>query len=462
VRKAIRVRAGSGETLQVGTAVDEKVRGDMSKPNILFFFPDQHRFDFVGFNPDIPVRTPHLDRLAERGVTFTKAIVPSPVCAPSRACMAAGKRYHRCGVPGNGKDYPLDQPTQYQALRDAGYRTAGVGKFDLSKNTPEWGLDGKRLIDEWGFSDGIDNEGKYDGTRSGATEPHGPYLKYLYDNGWADIHLNDFNRENRHGFHDTHPTKLPDEAYCDNWIAENGLEILRSFPENQPWFMQVNFTGPHNPMDITQSMWDARPDVQFSQPNDSTELDEQHHNEIRKNYAAMIENIDMQVGRFLDEVESRGELDNTLVVFSSDHGEMLGDHDRWGKSTFYQPSVGVPLVIAGPGVKAGVVSDALVELHDLAVTHLDFADVNGIPDADGRSLKPILAGETDAHRDIAVSALNDWQMIWDGRLKLVLQEGQPDRLFDLEEDPEEVHNLASEKPELVTAFKSRLVTEVGE
>ena len=434
----------------------------MSKPNILFFFPDQHRFDFVGFNPGIPVRTPHLDRLAERGVTFTKAIVPSPVCAPSRACMAAGKRYHRCGVSGNGQDYPLDQPTQYQALRDAGYRTAGVGKFDLSKNTLEWGLDGKRLIDEWGFTDGIDNEGKYDGTRSGATEPHGPYLKYLYDNGWAQVHLDDFDRSNRHGFRDTHPTKLPNEAYCDNWIAENGLDILRQFPKDQPWFMQVNFTGPHNPMDITQSMWDARPDVQFPQPNDSTELDSDQHNEIRKNYAAMIENIDFQMGRFLAEVEARGETGNTLVVFSSDHGEMLGDHDRWGKSTFYQPSVGVPLVIAGPGVKEGIKSQALVELHDLAMTHLDFAGVQGLPAADGRSLKPVLAGKSTDHRDFAVSALNDWQMIWDGRMKLVLQEGQEERLFDLQEDPGEERNVAGNRQDLVMEMRSRLEAETRE
>ena len=434
----------------------------MGKPNILFFFPDQHRFDFVGFNPDVPVRTPHLDKLAERGVTFNNAIVPSPVCAPSRACMAAGKRYHRCGVPGNGKDYPLDQPTQYQALRDAGYRTAGVGKFDLSKNTLEWGLDGKRLIDEWGFTDGIDNEGKYDGTRSGATEPHGPYLKYLYDNGWAEIHLNDFDRKNRHGFHDTHPTKLPDEAYCDNWIAENGLSILREFPKDQPWFMQVNFTGPHNPMDITQSMWDARPDVQFPEPNDSTELDAERHNEIRKNYAAMIENIDRQVGRFLEEVEARGELENTLVVFSSDHGEMLGDHNRWGKSTFYQPSVGVPLVIAGPGVQSGVTTDALVELHDLAATHLDYAGIAALPAADGRSLRPILNGDASEHREIAISALNDWQMIWDGRMKLVLQEGHEPRLFDLDIDPGENKNLAVDRPELVEEMGKRLGEETKE
>jgi len=433
----------------------------MAKPNILFFFPDQHRFDFVGFNPDIPVRTPHLDKLAKRGVTFTKAIVPSAVCAPSRACMASGKRYHRCGVPGNGYDYPPDQPTQYQALRNAGYRVGGVGKFDLSKNTLEWGLDGKRLIDEWGFTDGVDNEGKYDGTKSGATEPHGPYLKYLYDNDLAGVHLNDFDRENRHGFKSTHPTALPDEAYCDNWIAENGLSILRDFPKDQPWFMQVNFTGPHNPMDITQSMYDARPDVQFPQPNDSTELDAEHHNEIRKNYAAMIENIDRQVGRFLEAVEARGELDNTLVVFSSDHGEMLGDHDRWGKSVFYQPSVGVPLVIAGPGVQSDVTSEALVELHDLAVTYLDFASAAGIPDADGRSLKPVLTGDTTEHRDVAISALSDWQIIWDGKMKLFVKEGDDPKLFDLENDPGENWNLASEMPSEVARLSERLKEETA-
>lgn len=434
----------------------------MPQPNILFFFPDQHRFDFVGFNPNIPVRTPHLDNLAQRGVTFTNAIVPSAVCAPSRACMASGKRYHRCGVPGNGFDYPLDQHTQYQALRTAGYRVGGVGKFDLSKNTLEWGLDGKRLIDEWGFTDGIDNEGKYDGTRSGATEPHGPYLKYLYDNGLADVHLKDFDRENRHGFKGTHPTALPDEAYCDNWIAENGIEILKQFSKDRPWFMQVNFTGPHNPMDITQSMHDARPDVQFPQPIDSTELDADHHNEIRKNYAAMVENIDRQVGRFLEAVEARGELGNTIVVFSSDHGEMLGDHNKWGKSIFYQPSVGVPLVVAGPGIQQGITSDALVELHDLAVTHVDMAGAEDLPDADGRSLKSILAGDTTEHRDIAISALKDWQVIWDGRMKLFVKEGDEPKLYDLETDPGEMNDLAQDCPDQAERLLTRLKAETCE
>jgi arylsulfatase len=121
------------------------------RPNILFFFPDQHRFDWTGLNPDLDVRTPHLASLARRGVAFQRAIVASPLCAPSRACLASGKEYHRARVPNNGYDYPLDQPTFYAMLREAGYHVAGCGKFDLHKKTEDWGLDGKRLLKEWAF-----------------------------------------------------------------------------------------------------------------------------------------------------------------------------------------------------------------------------------------------------------------------------------------------------------------------
>ena len=136
------------------------------RPNILFFFPDQHRYDWVGTNPGVPVRTPNLDTLGERGVRFTNAVCPSPLCAPSRACLAAGKEYDRCRVADNGVNYPLDQQTFYGLLRDTpgaggadpGYHVAGCGKFDLAKAMHDWGVDGKRLLPEWGFSDGVDND----------------------------------------------------------------------------------------------------------------------------------------------------------------------------------------------------------------------------------------------------------------------------------------------------------------
>ena len=413
-------------------------------PNLLFFFPDQHRSDWLGTNAGLPVRTPHLDVLARRGVTFTRAITPSPVCAPARACLAAGQDYRHCGVPGNQYDYPLGQPTYYGALRDVGYHVAGVGKFDLHKNTLDWGLDGTRSLDAWGFSEGIDNEGKHDAIKSGAATPHGPYMSYLHARGLAAMHVADFSH--RHRYRDTYPTPLSDDAYCDNWVAENGLRLLHAFPTDRPWHLQVNFTGPHEPMDVTEAMQAPWRDISFPPPHANNEWDIQTHQRIRQNYAAMIENIDRHVGRFLDAVRERGELDRTLVIYCSDHGEMLGDHNRWEKSTWHHPSVNVPLIIAGPGVQEGVETTALTAIHDLSATMLEYADIPP-PAMDSRSVRPVLEGRETVHREHVISALANWQMIWDGRFKFVRDGTNAPLLFDLVNDPYEDHDIAAAMPE---------------
>lgn len=414
------------------------------RPNILFLLPDQHRPDFLGVNPALPLRTPHLDGLATRGVRFTNAITPSPLCAPARACLASGRRYDHCGVPGNEHDYPLSQPTSYAALRDAGYAVGGVGKFDLHKATLDWGKDGSRLLAEWGFTVGIDNEGKIDAVRSGADVPRGPYMAYLHEHGLAAAHVADF--RHRHPFRDTHPTPLPEEAYCDNWIAANALRLLREFPADRPWHMVVNFTGPHAPMDVTAAMQSRWSEVMFPEPHANDQQDASAHQQTRRNYAAMIENIDRHIGHLLAAVDERGEHDRTLVIFSSDHGEMLGDHGLWGKKSWRQASVGIPLLIAGPGIRPDVVSDTPVELQDVTATLLDAAGATALPEMEARSLCPLLAGETDRHRGLAVSGLEDWRLAFDGRYKLVLERGAAPRLFDLQRDPWEDTDIAGREP----------------
>lgn len=408
-------------------------------------------------NPDLPLRMPNLARIAERGVRFTRALTPSPVCAPARACLASGKEYDRCGVPNNKFDYPLDQPTYYQSLRDTGYRVCGVGKFDLHKATHEWGIAGDRLLEEWGFTEGIDNEGKMDAIASGADSPKGPYMAYLHERSLAGAHVQDFRTRRNRG---TDPTPLPEEAYCDNWIAANGLRFLEQFPQDQPWHLVVNFTGPHSPFDVTESMHRLWQGVQFPPPVDSDQLNAETHNAIRQNYAAMLENIDHLIGHFLDAVEARGEMDRTVIVYSSDHGEMLGDHNRWGKSTYYQPSAGVPLVVSGPGVQQGVVSEALVSMHDLAATFLEYAGAPPLPEMDSRSLVPVLRGDRSSHREVVRSGLDSWRLVFDGRYKLVTDEQDGETrtlLFDLERDPHERENIAATSSELV----SRLTMGAG-
>lgn len=216
---------GAGATLAACGAGTSEPQAQPPPPNILLFFPDQHRWDWTGWDPNVPVLTPNLDKVAARGVRFNNAVVASPLCAPSRACLAAGREYDRCGVPDNGSEYPIDQTTYYTLLRNAGYHTLGCGKFDLHKPTEIWGLDGKRLIDEWGFVDGIDNAGKWDAIRSGSVEPQDPYMEHLRATGRLKTHVDDFEKRREVGsFLATFPTPLADESYCDNWIANNGAE----------------------------------------------------------------------------------------------------------------------------------------------------------------------------------------------------------------------------------------------
>ena len=451
------------------------------QPNILLVVPDQLRYDWTGMNPDIPVRTPNLEALAARGVDFSNCYCASPLCAPSRACLAAGVEYGRCGVPDNGRNYPLDQVTYYSLLRDAGYHVMGCGKFDLHKPEASWGVDGQHLLPEWGFSVGIDSAGKWDAIRWGMDEPCDPYTAHLHETGRVETHHQDFLRRREEGtFAATFPTPLAEESYCDNWIAAEGLRLLRTAPRDRPWHLAVNFAGPHEPVDITNRMDALYRDVDFPQPNRSTEFTPDKHVEIRRNYAAMIENIDDWLGRLLDAVAERGELDNTLVVFTSDHGEMLGDHNLWMKRLPQQGSVGIPLVVAGPGVGGGISTPALASLMDLAATFLDYAGVAVPAHMDSRSLRPVLSGASSSHREFLMSGLDPWRCVTDGRLKLirgysggrapsgqnlpVYPEGDSTAaplLYDTREDPFENADLAGRAPDEVGRLTEALHQMIG-
>jgi len=441
----------------------------MRRPNILFFFPDQHRHDWVGLPGGVPIRTPNLARLGREGVRFVRAVTPSPLCAPARACLALGREYERCGVPDNSVDLPLDAVTFYRRLRDAGYHVMGCGKFDLAKALLDWGGDGKRRLDQWGFSDGIDSEGKWDAVHSGRERPRGPYMAYLEQRGLRLVHIRDFEKRARTGPSAAFPTPLPDDAYSDNWIARNGLELLENAPRGRPWFLQVNFTGPHNPWDVTAAMEaSCRSLHDLPLPTGSEKLTPEQHLRVRQNYSAMIENIDRWLGEYLSALERRGELDDTLVVYSSDHGEMLGDRGMWGKSVPWQPSVGVPLVISGAGVRRGVTVRAPATILDLTATFLDAAGVDAMDGmTDTRSMLPFLRGETPAPpRTVVRSALHEWRAAFDGRWKLIegvvvrgRKSGAPPStlLFDLDSDPYERHNLAAERPDIVATLRPHLL-----
>jgi len=441
-------------------------------PNILFFFPDQHRYDWTSMNPELPDITPNLKKLARRGIHFSNAISPSPVCAPSRACLASGKEYANCRVPSNGAPYPPDQTTFYTMLKNAGYHVLGCGKFDLDKPGKSWGRDGlhKRtgqlsLVEAWGFTDGIDNEGKMDGIGIYKTkkEQVGPYFNYLEMNNLAEAYLENVRIKD----HD-YPGKpiLPEDAYGDNWIAGNGLKLIRSVPKGEPWFIQVNFNGPHPPMDVTKSMYETWKDVKFPEAKAAKINEKGKDKGGRRNYGAMIHNIDRWLGVFLDEVGKRAEQDNTIVVYCSDHGEMLGQRGMGGKSQPWHPSACVPLFVAGPGVRKKIVCKDAVQTLDLTATFLDYAGLKTPSDMDSLSLRPYLEGRAELPRKYATSSLKGWSLVFDGRHKLIAgsyklndkydKPGKDFRLYDVENDPVELNDISDEHPDIVKRLKPLL------
>lgn len=450
-----------GLALQPRLAASDKVKA--KRPNILFFFPDQHRFDWTSMNSMLPDITPNLKKLAEGGVNFPAAICPSPLCGPSRACLASGREYGRTGVRGHGNPYPLDQTTFYSLLKESGYQVLGCGKFDLDKPGRSWGADGQHsrdgqpsLLNAWGFTDGCDNEGKGDGWAAHHRGKVGPYFTFLKNRDLIAAYEKNYKLVN----HDYEgPGEFPEDAYGDNWIAAKGLDLIESVPVGTPWFLQVNFNGPHEPFDVTKSMYDKWKGVDFPGA-DADSADE------RRNYGAMIHNIDRLLGVYIEEIRKRGELDNTIIVFSSDHGEMLGEHGYWSKKRPLHPSVMVPLVISGPGVKSAVVCDKPVETLDLTATFLDYAGVKVPESMDSKSLRPYLEGTGELEREVVRSSYEAWTLVFDGRYKLIsgdltgkvnaTDQAKNLVLYDLANDPKEMTDVAAANPEIVARLQPLL------
>jgi arylsulfatase A-like enzyme len=291
--------------------------------------------------------------------------------------------------------------------------------------------------------------------------PKGPYMAFLSERGLAATHLAMYQPHlGKPGWLNFPAvTELPDDAYCDNWVADIAARFLRAFPAGRPWHLVVNFVGPHGPFDVTPAMHERWSRTDIPPPVNGSGNDAATIAERRRHYAAMIENIDAHVGRLISLVAERGELDNTIIVYASDHGEMLGDHDRWAKSTWHAPSAGIPLIVAGPGIRRGIVSDVLVPLHDLAATFLDYGAAAPLPDSDARSLRAVLDGTREHHRDVLHCGLKHWDMLCDARYKCVRRNGEAPILFDRLDDPHDLRDCAAERPEVVRRMAALLEHE---
>lgn len=445
-----------------------------TRPNILWICTDQQRYDTIGALGNPHVSTPNLDRLARAGTAFTHAYCQSPICTPSRASFMTGMYASAVHINGNGNArFPRHPPLVTKLLAGAGYDCGLIGKLHLASafgGVESRVDDGYRYWqyshaprDDWSsghdYADWVRRQGSALGE---LTKSIDGVPAELHQTTWCAEKAIEFMRENRPGpwlasvnIYDPHPPFNPPKAYRDLFDPEDMPEPLfrESDLTQQEQLAEIDFQSKVRHPDDLDIKSPVIPWTQTRGLKEPETAGKRDAKTLIGAYYAMIRLIDDQVGRMLEALEESGQLANTLVIFMSDHGEMLGDHGLIQKGCrFYEGLVRVPLILSWPGqIAAGVTLDGLVELMDLAPTLLELAGVD-VPDhMQGRSLLPLLAGARQEHRDFVrceyYQALDlpgsaHGTMYRDKRYKLVVYHGfNKGELYDLQEDPGEFNNL---------------------
>lgn len=428
---------------------------EKKRPNILFICTDQQRADYVGCWGSDHVRTPNLNALAARGMKFSHCFTNSPLCGPARSALASGIRPHKLGILNNDGYLPVNTPNLYQRLRDSGYWTGLIGKLDLEKGGHDQAHPGRDsrmpIMSAYGFCDHLHASSEMEAIEN----PIQPFHYDLQDKGLYEAFRDD--RAKRNEDRVDYDSPLSGEDHIEGYIGQLACRWIDEAPERYPWFLQVSFDGPHDPIDPPTEYADnyrdadmppaIAPDLNGKSPWAQSRFvtaDEEHILTSQRQYAAECEHIDDQIGRIVATLERKGILDETLIVFSSDHGEMLGDFGLYEKYVPYESSVRIPLVIAGPGVSAGGSSSELVELIDLNSTMADAAGLPPQPYVDTKSLWPVLKGDSQAHRECAVIALDQYRCLRTADYKYVENIGSGSELYDLKSDPQEQNNLMAD------------------
>jgi len=443
------------------------------QPNLLFIYADQHRADVLGCAGNDIVVTPYLDRLASEGVRFDQAWTESPICQPARASLLTGRYPNDHGVLGNfAGDCQPEWDTFPRRLQQAGYTTASIGKTHFSSWPMALEPGTPAPTDEWigsfGFDHVVEEFDKY--VHLGDWET--PYMRFLRERDALDRYQHvvgaNFRGGDRHWNGVTSP--LPQEFDLTCFLADEAQHWMGRQPDDRPWFLQLSLVQPHVPL-IGDPIWaDHYAGAQIertarSEPEASTDewathlafLRKHSHSELltddfvlagARQYYAMVSLIDQRLGGLMNQLEERNQLDNTWIVYSADHGEMLGDHGLMAKMNFYRSAVRIPLIVRPPAGIAGRVETGPVQAFDVAATLLDAGSAAALDGAASRSLVPLVTGADRATRDHAVSmirmrpGLPTWQAITDGRWRATIDadSGEPSELFDLFTDPDEATN----------------------
>ena len=413
------------------------------KPNLLYIHSDQHSPSVLGCYGDPVVQTPHLDSIAARGIVFENVYCPSPICVPSRMAMLAGRHPHELEVWTNDQILDSSIPTLAHAMGAGGYQPVLIGR--MHSNGPDQ-LHGytDRPVGDHGPNH-VGGSGVTHGILAGTA---GPGRVSLEKSGPG---------QSAYEVHDDWVT-----AAAVDYLNQAGLQKRSGF-EPEPFSLSVGFMLPHQPFVARREDYQmyegriARPRIETPYSDDLhpyfknwreqcgiIEVDDEEMMRARTAYYGLVTAMDRMIGKILRALKENNLIDNTLIIYMSDHGEQIGEHGLWWKQTFYENSAGIPAIISWPGVlPEGERCRRVASSLDFNATMLDALEAPPLPNSDGRSLLPLLKGEDDSWEDVAFSEYCTnlgclHRMVRQDEWKLNYYHGQPTQLFNLEEDPDEL------------------------
>jgi arylsulfatase len=453
--------------------------------NVLFIFCDQLRWDCLGAAGNPVIQTPHLDRLCARGVRFTHAYSTAPLCVPARAQVITGQPPWATGVWGLSDRVLPTHPTFIQTLSDAGYFTGAVGKMHFR---PTGG--GGSLREPHGLQQMVLSEESvptYD-----LSDLEDDYRRYLIEQGYAHLQYTHGRRSpaySREGYQ-AQVSELPLEHFDTTWTGRETLRMLEEHG-NQPFFIWSSFVKPHFPCELPsdwpcpyrpediplRGSYTATPDIDgetFTFMREAARaatssgwLEESTLRNFAAYYYGNVTLIDQQVGAMLDLLDERGLSDNTLVVFSSDHGECMGERGQMGKATFHDDSCRVPMIVAGPQVQdPGRVDSRAVTLDDLCPTFLDLVGAPPPELALGESVLPLLTDAGRPGRQAVYGLLGGAYHFETDHIHCFVQRdgwkymyqfrGAAEKLFHMDTDPLEMTDLAPQELQRCAQMRTAL------
>lgn len=466
----------------MANAAQKQSHATKARPNVILIMTDQHRFDYIG-SINNQIITPNIDALAQDGVIFSHAYSSTPSSTPARAALLTGQSPWHHGLlgysPKMAEKYPIEMP---QLLSDAGYYSYAIGKMHFY---PQRALHGFAATE-------IDESGRVESP--GFVSDYRQWFAQQAE-AMGEPKLNPDSTGIDWNGHAAAVYALPERLHPTTWTGDRAVAFIDNYKKDTPLFLKVSFARPHSPYDPPQRYYDMYKDRPIDAPwigdwcesfalktSDPTapyaDFGTEYAQNSRRHYAASVTMIDDQVGRIIAALKEQGLYENTLIIFTSDHGDMMGDHHHWRKTYPYEGSAHIPFIVRAPSgmtrAARGAVRSELVEIRDILATFLDAASAPIPQGVDGKSIVPLLVKnprniewrtELDLEHARCYGENSGWVGLTDGRYKYVwnYQKGT-EELYDIKTDPHEIRSITTDvaQADRMASFRSKMAAHLAE